>query len=119
MKATFALDVGTRRTGVAFLDPRVGFPLPLETVKHQSPEDLLARIVELGAARSCTDAIVGLPLLPSGVEGSQAALVRAFATLLEEKGWSVTFRDERYTTLKRTSSDGDARAALALFSMQK
>ena len=31
-----ALDVGTRRTGIAYLDEDVGVPLPLNTINHTS-----------------------------------------------------------------------------------
>jgi putative Holliday junction resolvase len=72
-----ALDVGNRRTGVAFLDDAVGIPLPLDTLMHQSMEELLPQIEQILTSRSVDRVIVGLPRLPSGEEGSQAGVSRS------------------------------------------
>lgn len=113
-----ALDVGTRRTGVAFLDPRVGFVLPLDTLEHRTMEELRDAVIALAEQRPIDTLIVGLPLLPSGVEGSQAAIVREFVALLAGQPWKVVLKDERYTTIKHSSFDGDAKAACSLLETQ-
>lgn len=108
-----ALDIGTRRTGVAFLDTAVGVPLAADTLRHVSDEELVAGIVAQVAKRGIDRFVVGLPLLPSGEEGEQSDYVRRIAELLEESGTPVTFLDERYTTPK-TGADGDSMAACIL-----
>lgn len=111
-----ALDLGTKRTGVAFLDEDAQVPVALETIVHASLDELKERVIELIALKRIDRVIVGLPLLPSGGEGKQATLVRAFSHMLMEAGYAVEFRDERYTTPRNPPFDADAAAALALLS---
>ncbi|MFA6038963.1 MAG: Holliday junction resolvase RuvX [Candidatus Peribacteraceae bacterium] len=96
-----ALDIGSRRTGVAFLDDAIGIPLPLDTVTSSTPEEFVVQVMGLIAQRNIDHVYVGLPRLPSGEEGSQAAFVRDYAALLSRKGVSLTFIDERHTTPRK------------------
>ncbi len=109
-----ALDIGKKRTGVAFVDTENDIPLPLDTIIETSTKQMIARVLDLAEERMADLVVVGLPLLLSGAEGSQSGYVRECADLLEKKGLVVTFIDERYTTSKNTSFDGDARAACEL-----
>ncbi len=120
-----ALDVGTRRTGIAYLDTVVGIPLPLDTIHHTTADELMTQVLRLSAERKIEKFIVGLPRLPSGDEGSQAAVSRQIGAALEKAGASVSFVDERYTSRKGgthknmipvSKFDGDAAAACALLS---
>lgn len=106
-----AFDIGKRRTGVAFLDEATGVPLPLDTLKHASTGMLLEQIVSLITARKIDRVIVGLPLLLSGKEGSQAAFVRSVAEKIHLSGTPVTFLDERYSNDRGIPRDKDAFAA--------
>ena len=108
-----ALDIGTRRTGVAFLDTDTGIPLPLDTIHHSSSEELLKRVDEIAKARSIDRLIIGLPLLLSGEEGSQSGYVRDVAAALGKHGWQIAFVDERYTTdRKGKGSRGDSEKSI-------
>lgn len=120
-----ALDVGMRRTGVAYLDDMTGIPLPLDTISHSSEEDLIQRLRMLIDERGIDRVIIGLPLLPSGKEGSQSAVSRSIGQRLADAGLSVEYRDERHTTprishhkhaLQARKIDGDAAAAYVLLS---
>jgi|SRR3989338_5134745 len=116
-----ALDIGTRRTGVAYFDDAVGFTLPLETIHHQSKMEFAEKVLSIAAEKKVEKIVVGIPYLPSGEEGSQADIVRDYAAILEEK-FEIHFVDERYTTPKRIapkqgepqSSDSDQTAAIAI-----
>jgi len=111
-----ALDLGTKRTGVAFLDEEVGVPVALETIVHTSFAELQERVIDL-ITRKCVDrVIIGLPLLPSGALGEQAELVHAFSRMITERGYPVELRDERYSTPRKPPSDAHSAAALALLS---
>ncbi len=119
-----SLDVGTRRTGIAYLDDAVGIPLPLDTLHHESLEQLTKSVLEIVRTRGVGTVIIGLPKLPSGDEGSQASISREVGTLLQ-KSIDVRYVDERYTTpktrnhknvLSAAEYDGDAAAACALLS---
>lgn len=121
-----ALDIGKRRTGVAFLPESTGVPVPLETIAHTSEAQLIERVTHIITDRGVGQLVIGLPLLPDGSEGEQALYVRAVADTLRAAVPSILFRDERYTTVKvhsakharhsppPSSYDGDAAAACAL-----
>ena len=123
-----ALDIGTRRTGVAFLDDTVEIPLPLESITHASPEELVTSLMTVIAVRHIDWVIIGLPLLPSGAEGKQAHVSRNIAEALAARGVGVELMDERHTTPRFSSHkhalpvsdvDGDAAAACALLNMRR
>lgn len=111
MNNLLALDVGTRRTGVAFCDAATKVPVALETIEHESFKILTEAVVSLVKDRDVGTVVIGLPLLPSGEHGSQTDIVKNFGQILQERGFSVVYQDERYTTEKSVEFDGDAAAA--------
>ncbi len=112
-----SLDLGKRRTGVAFADDAMGIPLAVDTVQSKNEEDLVGQILLLCDERDIDIIVIGLPLLPSGVEGEQSAFVHFIGDRLEQTGIHIEYLDERYTTSKDTSFDGDAKAACDLLQM--
>jgi putative Holliday junction resolvase len=112
-----ALDVGTRRTGTAFFDPKTDIIVPLDTIVHENEETLALRIAALVHERSIEAVVLGLPLLLSGDEGSQARIVRELGSMLIKNNMHVAYVDERYTTQKGGENDGDARAACAILTI--
>ncbi|MDD5055876.1 MAG: Holliday junction resolvase RuvX [Candidatus Peribacteraceae bacterium] len=114
-----ALDIGNRRTGVAFAEVKAGFVMALDTLRHASEESLLDQVGSLVKQRGITELIIGLPRLPQGGEGSQAGKIRMLAAQLEtELSLKVTLVDERYTSMTREKGiDPDAQAACALLSV--
>ena len=118
MSRLLALDIGTKRTGVAYLDESVGVPLPLPTIAHQSEQELVDAVSALATQRGVSQWIIGLPRLPGGEEGAQAALVRKIADQLQQAtGLPVTFVDERYSTPRGFSGrDPNAEAAWNILS---
>ena len=120
-----ALDIGTRRTGVAYLDTDVGIPLPLETVRHTTQEQLVDEVMRIILERKIDRVIVGLPLLLSGAEGGQSGIARATGALIEKAGVVVRYADERFSTpgnsthknvVSAQNYDGDAAAACSILS---
>ena len=106
-----ALDVGERRTGVAFFDAQIDFVIPLDTIHHKKEEELLDAAEVVLKQRGVTSVVIGLPLLLSGVEGSQAKFAKLIGGQLAARGFDVDYIDERFTTDRQTPSDGDAKAA--------
>lgn len=106
-----ALDVGERRTGVAFFDAQIDFVIPLDTIRHESENELLEAVDVVLRQRGVQHLVIGLPLLLSGVEGSQARFARQIGAQLSLRGCVVEYTDERFTTDRHTPSDGDAKAA--------
>jgi len=117
MAHILALDIGTKRTGVAYLDESVGIPLPLESIAHGNDRELVQAVQALVTGRGVDRLIVGLPRLPGGEEGKQASLVRKTVGALERAtGLTVTFIDERYSTPRTTERDPNAEAAWNILS---
>lgn len=108
-----ALDIGTRRTGMAFADSSIGIPHPLETIHHSSSEELIAAVQRVCEEKKIDQLVIGLPLLPSGDEGEQAQYVRTTSEQLKPLGLPMTFLDERYSSprpLSTASSSEDRQA---------
>ncbi|MDD5470106.1 MAG: Holliday junction resolvase RuvX, partial [Candidatus Peribacteraceae bacterium] len=63
MAHILALDIGTKRTGVAYLDESVGIPLPLESIAHRNERELVQAVQTLVTERGVDRLIIGLPLL--------------------------------------------------------
>ena len=112
-----ALDIGTKRTGAAFIDQEnVGFSVPLETINHASKDELLDAVKKIVSDRSADHLVLGLPYLLSGKDGSQAKYVRERAKELEKIGIPVSLIDERYSsnTYSPTTSKKSTKDAVSL-----
>lgn len=98
-KRILALDIGDVRIGIAVSDPSRTIATPLEVLKRVGwgPD---TRYIKALCDKYETDQILsGLPLNMDGSEGFQAQKVRAFCEQLEKAGLSVTYQDERLTTV--------------------
>lgn len=94
-----ALDVGTRRIGVAISDESalIAQPLNYIDVKSINPVNEIARLCRENRVKRV---IVGLPLSMSGGDrGTSSRRAKALGKVLEEKvGLEVVYFDERFTT---------------------
>ena len=98
-----ALDIGSKRTGAAYIDQEaVNIVMPLETIEAKTEKDLVQAVRTLVTDRKIQAIVIGLPYLPGGKEGAQATFVRERAKALEELAIPLEFKDERYSS--RTSS---------------
>lgn len=96
-----ALDLGKRRIGLAVSDELRLTAQGVETLERTNLREDLARLTAIAAKHGVSEFLVGLPLHMSGDEGRQAAHAREFARKLAERtGISVTFWDERLTTVE-------------------
>ena len=113
MERILALDVGDVRIGVAVSDPLgiIAQPVGLVTRVGWGPD--IAKITEFADQYGTRTLLCGLPLNMDGSAGGQADKVRAFAQQLEKKGFTVTFWDERMTTVtaERTLIEGGVHRA--------
>lgn len=102
---SLALDYGSARCGCAVSDPTGTLARPLSAIERpDSPEGLRA-LQELIVSEQPVEVIVGLPLLESGEEGSQASAARSFAGRLSALvDVPVCLHDERFTTRMARSS---------------
>jgi putative Holliday junction resolvase len=108
--ARLGIDVGEARVGVAICDPDGLVATPFATVARDRsrgtqtiPSDMseLARLV---ADHQIVEVVVGLPVTLAGVQGTAAALARAYADRLAEviAPVPVTLADERMSTVVAT-----------------
>ena len=118
MPAVLALDIGSRRTGVARATTEDGVPLSLTTLTHKSPQELKKHVDALLERHGTSVVVVGLPLLPSGKEGQQARVTRRTVEQLQfPADIEVLFLDERYSTPLEPSADPDSEAAVHLLTV--
>jgi putative Holliday junction resolvase len=95
-----ALDVGEKRIGLAISDERGTFATPLTTLNAVPRAGAFQQVATIVQQYAVQYVVVGLPLTLSGEIGPQAALVKTFATALEQTlGQTVHLFDERLTSV--------------------
>jgi len=97
-----ALDVGTKRIGVAMSDPLGIIAQGAKTVLAADEQKALEEILAFAAANEAAEIVVGLPLNMDGTESQMTRFARDFAGKLKEKAPQITIvmRDERLTSLQ-------------------
>ncbi len=120
MAPLLALDIGDRRTGVAYGDDATGIVFALDTLEHASQDSLVDALLPILSSKNISEIIVGLPRLPGGEEGSQSEKVRAVTTLLQQRcKLPVTFVDERFTSMQRgVRTESNARSAITILEVE-
>jgi putative Holliday junction resolvase len=93
------LDIGDVRIGVAVSDPTGTIASPLEVIRRIGWGPDTRRILEICGRYETNRILSGLPLNMDGSEGFQTGKVREFCHRLEDAGLSVTFQDERLSTV--------------------
>jgi putative Holliday junction resolvase len=96
-----ALDVGTRRLGVAVSDPTGTVASPLATLPRRSAEADAGAIARLAAEQQAGTVVAGLPLSLSGRRGPAAREVLAYLERLKQLLPDLRFElaDERLSTV--------------------
>jgi len=94
-----ALDVGSKRIGVAVSDPLGITAQGLDTIQRQNKRRDLEALRQVLAKYEVREIVVGLPLRLSGAEGTQSEKMRRFAEYLHAHfGLTVHLWDERWTS---------------------
>jgi len=94
-----ALDVGSRRIGVAVSDPLGITAQGLDTIQRQNKRRDWESLGAVLAKYEVIEIVVGLPLRLSGAEGTQSEKMRLFADELHAKfKLPVHLWDERWTS---------------------
>ena len=100
-----ALDVGSKRIGIAVADPSETFALPVGTVERSNKRNDLARLREYFDSYGVGELVVGDPLTLSGERGVAAAAMDAFVADLRAVFTGTIHRfDERLTTAQATKT---------------
>src|SRR5450755_1731993 len=94
-----ALDVGSKRIGVAVTDPLGITAQGLDTIQRQNKRLDYEALRQVLGKYDVREIVVGLPLRLSGAEGTQSAKMRLFADELHAHfGLPVHLWDERWTS---------------------
>ena len=100
-----ALDVGSKRVGVAVADPTGTFALPVTTIERTNVRSDVDRIVDLAEQYGATELVVGDPVTLSGERGIAAEKIDRFVEQLSRAfSGSIVRVDERLTTAQATKT---------------
>jgi len=100
-----ALDVGSKRIGVAISDPGESFALPLTVVEHTNIKADIEKILELAAEHRAQELVVGDPIRMNGERGIAAERIDHFVIALGRRFSGTVHRvDERLTTAQATKT---------------
>jgi putative Holliday junction resolvase len=100
-----ALDVGTKRIGVAVADPSQTFALPITVIERTNLNADLARIEEILQEYGADELVVGDPIRLSGERGPAAEQIDRFVEQLRRIFDGTIHRvDERLTTAQAQKS---------------
>jgi putative Holliday junction resolvase len=100
-----ALDVGSKRIGVAISDPSASFALPVATIERTNRKQDLEAIGELIASYGVDELVVGDPVTLTGERGPAVRQMDAFVEILRTVFTGTIHRmDERLTTAQATKS---------------
>jgi len=96
MHKIMALDVGTKRIGIALSDFLQVIATPVGTISRVPEKDAIENIVKLAKENRVEKIIVGLPKNMDGSIGFQAEDCMNFAHKIF--GFDIIFEDERLTS---------------------
>lgn len=96
-----AVDLGSKRVGLALSDPTGTIASPLRTLEAEPAETLAERLIAVAEEVGAEQLVVGLPLRMSGGEGPEAKAARAVAAQLRRLSRRpVRVLDERLTSVQ-------------------
>lgn len=100
-----ALDVGSKRIGVALADPTQSFAIPLTAIGRTNVRADLARIAQLLQSYGASEVVVGDPLTLAGARGPAAQQMDRFVEQLASVfNGRIHRMDERLTTAQATKT---------------
>ena len=96
MHKIMALDVGTKRIGIAISDYLLVLANGHSYIKRQPENEAIEAIKKIARENNVQKIIVGLPYNMDGTQGRQAEDCKNFASKL--KDYEIVFEDERLTS---------------------
>lgn len=96
-----ALDVGTKRIGIALADSSIRIAIPFLTIEVENDlESVVKQIIELISKEEINILVIGLPRNQSGEETSQSVYTKEFVKKLEYSVDRIEFQDESLTSIQ-------------------
>lgn len=96
MYKVMALDIGTKRIGVAISDFLLMLANGHSCVEREPENKALETILKIAKENKVEKIVVGVPLNMDGTHGSQADDCKSFASKIN--GYEIIFEDERLTS---------------------
>ena len=96
MHKVMALDVGTKRIGIALSDYLQVIATPHSTIPREPEKKAIETIVQLAKENRVEKIVVGVPINMDGTQGFQAQNCIDFAQKI--LGFDIIFEDERLTS---------------------
>ena len=96
MHKVMALDVGTKRIGIALSDYLQMIATPQTTISRQPETDAITTIIKLAQENRVEKIIVGVPINMDGSQGVQAEDCINFSKKIG--GFDIIYEDERLTS---------------------
>ncbi len=93
-----AVDLGTRRVGLAMSDPLGMIASPFETIPFVSMRSLADRLAALCAEKGVVRVVVGFPVRDDGREGEGCERSRILVERLAARGLSCVLWDESWSS---------------------
>lgn len=81
----FALDYGSKRTGIAVSDPGGSMAFPRATILMRGKEAFFSELLALAEEEGVEAFVIGLPLRENGEDGETARRVRNMAARLKRR----------------------------------
>lgn len=96
---TLAIDLGSRRVGLALSDAGGKFATPYDVLEVSSPEDAMRQVIEVIAKEGVERLVVGIPLNMDGTIGAAARSAAEWARALSAKASKpLVLVDERLSS---------------------
>ena len=96
MHKVMALDVGTKRIGIALSDYLQVIATPHSTIPREPEKNAIEKIISLAKENHVEKIVVGVPINMDGTQGFQAQNCIDFAQKI--LGFDIIFEDERLTS---------------------
>lgn len=96
MYKVMALDIGTKRIGVALSDFLLMLANGHSCVEREPENKALETIIKIAKDNRVEKIVIGVPLNMDGTHGSQADDCKNFASKID--GYEIIFEDERLTS---------------------
>lgn len=96
MYKVMALDIGTKRIGVALSDYLLMISNGHSCVARQPENQAIETILKIAKENNVKKIVIGVPFNMDGTQGSQAEDCKGFAAKIQ--GYDIIFEDERLTS---------------------
>ena len=99
LRRIMALDVGTKRIGVAISDPfKLFASQKFLVLKDKKSQNAVNEIVKIAQDNNVYKIVFGLPYHMNGDEGEMVKFVKEFSEYFKDYDYIIDFMDERLTS---------------------